>query len=144
MIAIDTNILVYAYRSESVFHRQAYRALVDLMSKGTSWAVPWPCVYEFFAVVTNPKIFKTASSSGDAVFFFEGFAQTAAFEFLCEKESGWANFKEIVQRTGITSGKVHDAKIASVCLQNDVHELWTNDRDFSLFPALTTVNPLSQ
>jgi hypothetical protein len=37
---------------------------------------------------------------------------------------------------------VHDARIAAICLQHGVRELWTADRDFSRFPQLKTVNPL--
>ena len=42
----------------------------------------------------------------------------------------------------IAGGRVHDARIAAVCLNHRVSELWTADRDFSLFPELKTRNPL--
>jgi uncharacterized protein len=38
--------------------------------------------------------------------------------------------------------RVHDARIAAVCLASGVRELRTLDRDFSRFPALATRNPL--
>jgi predicted nucleic acid-binding protein len=37
---------------------------------------------------------------------------------------------------------VHDARIAALCLQHGVRELWSADRDFNRFPALRTRNPL--
>jgi predicted nucleic acid-binding protein len=35
-----------------------------------------------------------------------------------------------------------DARIATLCLQHGVAELWTNDRDFARFRGLKIVNPL--
>lgn len=37
---------------------------------------------------------------------------------------------------------IHDARIAAICLNHRVAELWTADRDFSVFPGLKTRNPL--
>ena len=37
---------------------------------------------------------------------------------------------------------VHDARIAALCLQHGVRELWSADRDFGRFPALKVLNPL--
>jgi predicted nucleic acid-binding protein len=37
---------------------------------------------------------------------------------------------------------VHDARVAAICRDHGVRELWTSDRDFSRFPQLTVVNPL--
>ena len=34
--------------------------------------------------------------------------------------------------------------VDTICLYNGVTELWTMDRDFSRFGALTTVNPISK
>jgi predicted nucleic acid-binding protein len=33
-------------------------------------------------------------------------------------------------------------RVAALCQSHDVRELWTADRDFSRFPALTVRNPL--
>ena len=39
--------------------------------------------------------------------------------------------------------RVHDARIAALCLAHGVRELWTADRDFSRFAKLATANPLA-
>ncbi|GAB6042798.1 type II toxin-antitoxin system VapC family toxin [Endothiovibrio diazotrophicus] len=46
MIAIDTNILVYAHRSDSPFHGAADRAVTRLAESGELWAIPWPCIHD--------------------------------------------------------------------------------------------------
>jgi predicted nucleic acid-binding protein len=44
----------------------------------------------------------------------------------------------------IVGGRTHDARIAAICIQHGVRELWSADRDFSRFPELTTANPLAR
>ena len=57
MIALDTNILVYARRKETPHHPAALKLLRELAEGDTPWALPWPCVYEFLRVVTHHRVF---------------------------------------------------------------------------------------
>ena len=57
MIALDTNILVYAHREDSPFHEAAFRCVVEVAEGAAVWAIPWPCLHEFLAVVTHPRIY---------------------------------------------------------------------------------------
>ncbi len=61
MIAVDTNILVYAHREESPFHEKAFGCITELAEGRASWAIPWPCVHEFFSIVTHPRIYNPPS-----------------------------------------------------------------------------------
>ena len=63
MLAVDTNILVYAHRRESRHGEQAYEVLRALAEGNRPWAIPWPCCYEFFSVVTNRRIWADHASS---------------------------------------------------------------------------------
>ena len=67
MIAVDTNILVYAHRRDLPQHAPALQAIQRLVADGRTWAVPWPCIHEFLAVVTNPQIFKRPTSTQTAI-----------------------------------------------------------------------------
>ena len=57
MIALDTNILVYAHRADSPWHEAAYQSIVNLAQGEAFWGIPWPCIHEFLAVVTHPRIY---------------------------------------------------------------------------------------
>ena len=57
MIAVDTNLLVYAHREDSPFHQRAAECITGLAEERASWAIPWPCLHEFFAIVTHPRIY---------------------------------------------------------------------------------------
>jgi predicted nucleic acid-binding protein len=56
MIAVDTNILVYAHREDAPFHQSAAQRVAALAEGRTAWAIPWPCIHEFLAIVTHPGI----------------------------------------------------------------------------------------
>ena len=49
----------------------------------------------------------------------------------------------LLQSGRIAGPMVHDARIAALCLQHGARELWSVDRDFGRFPALTVTNPLA-
>ncbi|HSN72820.1 MAG TPA: hypothetical protein VLT59_14990, partial [Steroidobacteraceae bacterium] len=61
---------------------------------------------------------------------------------MAEGESHWDILKDLLAAGQTRGPAVHDARIAAICLSHGVTELWTADRDFSRFPALTTRNPL--
>lgn len=47
MIAIDTNILVYAHREDSKLFPKADKVLTELAESNALWCIPWPCIHEF-------------------------------------------------------------------------------------------------
>lgn len=57
MIAVDTNVLVFAHRRDSPFHAGATALITQLAEGNAAWAIPWPCVHEFHAIVTHPRIY---------------------------------------------------------------------------------------
>lgn len=56
MIAVDTNLLVYAHREESPWHEPASAHLRQLAEGRGSWAIPWPCIHEFFSIAAHPRL----------------------------------------------------------------------------------------
>ena len=56
MIAVDTNILVYAHREDAEFHKPAFERIRQLAEGNVPWALPWPCLHEFFAIATHACI----------------------------------------------------------------------------------------
>jgi toxin-antitoxin system PIN domain toxin len=141
VIAVDTNVLLYAHRSDSPWHEAATRCLRELAHR--PWAIPWPCVHEFLAIATHPRIFDPPSPIEDALGALESWRAVPTTAFLAEAE-GYADVLAAVLREARVVGpRVHDARIAALCRQHAVTELWTADRDFSRFPGLATRNPLA-
>jgi predicted nucleic acid-binding protein len=61
---------------------------------------------------------------------------------LSEAGGYWSQLRAALEAGRVAGPLVHDARVASLCLQHGVRELWSADRDFGRFPSLTTTNPL--
>ena len=142
MIATDTNILVHAHRNDSEWHPQA-RAKIDALAAGrVLWGLPWPCVHEFLAVVTHPRIYSPPSTTEQAMEQVDTWLESPASTLLAESNAHWRTLKEQLLAGKVVGPMVHDARIAAICLTHGVTEFWTADRDFSRFPSLSVRNPL--
>ena len=143
MIAVDTNLLVYAHRRESRHHESA-RGVVRALAEGREpWAIPWPCLYEFFSVVTNPRIWKEGASSPDQAWRqIDAWTASPSVSLLTETGDFLAVLERFVRRPRVRGPVVHDARVAAICVAHGAEELLTADRDFPLFPELPTRNPL--
>lgn len=142
MIAVDTNILVYAHRGDSEWHAEAATAVRSLAEGAAPWAIPWPCVHEFLAIVTHPRIFKTPTPLAAALDQIDAWRESPSLVWIGEPEGYWEGSRDLVSQARITGPRMHDARVAAICVAHHVRELWTADRDFSLFAALTIRNPL--
>lgn len=142
MIAVDTNLLLYAHREESPWHEVAVARLTEL-ARGP-WAIPWPCIHEFVAIATHPRVFDPPSPLEDALLAVESWRAVGTVSLLHEVEGYWDVLVRMLREARVTGAKVHDARIAALCVQHAVTELWTADRDFSRFPDLSTRNPLTR
>jgi uncharacterized protein len=142
VIAVDTNLLVYAHREDSPQHAAAKAALTGLRQGRSLWAVPWPCVHEFYAVVTHPRIHKTPTPPKIAMAAIRSWAATGNQVFVGEGEGYLDRLLDLCGKAHVSGPKIHDARIAAICLHHAVSELWSADRDFASFPGLKTRNPI--
>jgi toxin-antitoxin system PIN domain toxin len=142
MIGVDTNILVYAHRRDSVWHTPAANAIVGLAEGQARWALPWPCVHEFLGIATHPRIYNPPSTLDSAIDQVAAWLECPTVEPIGDDFGYWDHLRELLRAGKVTGPRVHDARIAALCLLHGVRELWTADRDFSRFPRLVTRNPL--
>lgn len=142
MIAVDTNILVYAHRRDSEWHEPAADTVAKLAESPAPWAIPWPCIYEFYAITTHPKIYDPPSTPTEALAQLEAWIQSPSVVLLTETPRFWRKLANLLTAARLAGPRVHDARIAVLCLNGGVRELLSADRDFSRFPALATRNPL--
>ena len=142
MIALDTNILVYAHRREGSEHELASTLVRGLAEGSSPWAIPWPCVCEFFSVVTNVRIWRDeASTSQQAWHQLSAWFAAPTLRLLSETEQFSEILGRLAQRPRVKGAVIHDARVAAICLAHGVEKLISRDRDFSLFPELRIENP---
>jgi len=141
MIAIDTNILVYARREETPFHKEAKELLRNLAEGDSPWALPWPCIYEFLRVITHPKVFDPPTQLEVALEDLESLIEAPSLLLLGEGPGHFDHMRLMVS-TGHTIGNLaHDAHIAALLRDYVIDEWWTTDRDFTRFKGIHIRNP---
>jgi len=142
MIAVDTNLLVYAHRQDSEWHCPALAALVSLAESGQRWGIPWPCVHEFIAIVTHPRIYQPPTPLETALEAMAVWLKSPGCTPLGEGPGYFERLAELAVTAKLSGPMVHDARIAAICLHHGVQALWTADRDFSRYAGLKVHNPL--
>jgi uncharacterized protein len=142
VIAVDTNILVQAHRLEAPFHNRAKQCMRALATGDMPWAIAWPSIHEFHATVTHPNRFKVPSTPAQALDQLAAWRESPSLRMIGETPLHWDVLANLVTAAQVCGGLIHDARIAAICMQHGVRELWTADRDFSRFPQLKCKNPL--
>ena len=141
MRAIDTNLLIFAEVSNSHHHAKAKAILTELAEGGPSWAIPWPCVYEFLRVVTHPRVFHPPVPLQRALNDLERIFGSPSLRLLQETPRHPEVMKEVLRTGRATGNLIHDAHIAALCIEHGVSEFLTGDRDFERFEGLSVVDP---
>jgi uncharacterized protein len=142
LIAVDTNILVYAHREESPFHEAARERVTELAEGPATWSIPWPCLHEFLAIVTHPRIYAPPTPLSRALDQVDAWLKSPTLVLLAESTSHWTALRALLAGGRVAGAQVHDARIAALCSEHGVRELWSADRDFNRFTGLAVVNPL--
>jgi len=142
LIAIDSSILVYAHRGDSSFHQPAAACLATQAEALSPWAIPWPCVHEFLGVVTHSRIYAPPTPLSVAIKQVEAWLEAPSLVLLGEASGYWGALRAVLEQSQVSGPRVHDARIAALCLHHGVSEIWTADRDFRRFRGLKIVNPV--
>ncbi len=142
MIAIDTNILVYAHRQDSKWHDRAKAIVSDIVNSLGRWAIPSQCLHEFIGVSTHPRVYSPASTLDEAFAQIAAWRESPDLEVISGTAAHWSTLEAFAKSGKIVGPAIHDARIAAICAQHGVKELWSADRDFSRFPKLKVRNPL--
>jgi len=136
MIAVDTNILLYADREETPQHRAALQALRRLAEGHEAWAIPIQCVGEFLRVVSHDRVFQPPTPIGEALASIESLLASPSARVLVPGGRYLRILREVIERADVRGNLVFDAQIAAVCLEQGASTLLTEDRDFTRFEGL--------
>lgn len=142
MIAVDTNILVYAHREDSPFHAAAAERVRSVAEGRAAWAIPWPCLLEFLAIVTHPRIYQPPTPLPAAIAQVDAWLESPSVVLLAEPDGHWPRLRATLTSSRAAGPMIHDARVAALCAAYEVSELWTADRDFGRFQGVPVRNPL--
>ena len=103
---------------------------------------PWPCIHEFLAVVTHPRIYDPPTRSRKALDQVAAWLESPSLTLLAEGPGYVERLAAVLTTSKVSGARVHDARVAALCLYHGVKELWSADRDFTRFTDVTVRNPL--
>ena len=143
MIALDTNLLVYAHRAATPQHKTARHAITHASQSPVGWGFGLPVIFEFWSVVTHPASAGRPSTPEQAAGFVAGLRGAGAQVWM-----PGGRFAERVARLAtelsVVGPRIFDLQIALMAFEGGASELWTADRSFTSVPGLPVVLPLEQ
>jgi toxin-antitoxin system PIN domain toxin len=145
VLAIDTNILVYAADKHSQFHRACNAWLNRRRLQSSAWYLTWPIVYEFLRVATHPRIMRRPWSAPKAWEFVTALLASPGISVLVPTPRHADVADEVISEfPDLAANILHDAHTAILMREHGIKQICTRDTDFSRFPFLEIVDPLRQ
>lgn len=136
MIAVDTNVLIYAHRRETEFNAVATARLVGLAEGTEPWALPVFCVTEFMRVVTHRRVFNPPSTIAQALEFVNGIVAAPTCCVALPGAEFLGHLDTTARQAEARGNLMFDAQIVALCREHGIAEILTNDRDFRRFERM--------
>jgi toxin-antitoxin system PIN domain toxin len=144
MIALDTNVLVYAHRAGSALHARAWELLERAANDARGWGLSDSVLTEFWSVVTHPRIADGPSSGEDALAFVDRLIEDGAPALWTPSPELPRRLLALAAERGVAGRRVHDLRIALTCHASGATEIWSHDHAFQSVAELPVVDPFGE
>jgi toxin-antitoxin system PIN domain toxin len=141
MIAIDTNLLVYAHRSRTPEHTRARKAIERAAGADEGWGFAASSLAEFWAIATHPASEGRPSTPTQAAAFVAALEKAGAQIWLPGPGFG-DRLLQVATDLDVIGARVFDLQIALTVFEGGATELWTHDTRFVKIPGLRLHDPL--
>ena len=142
MIAIDTNLLVFAHRRQVPEHRAARNAIEKASTESDGWGFALTNLLEFWSIVTHPAAPPRPSTPEEASAFVRALVRDADAQIWQPREGFGQRVMQLGSKLGVCGNRIFDLTIALTAFEAGAGEIWTHDRGFLSLPGLRTVFPL--
>lgn len=143
MIAADASVLAFALNRHTPEHARAAEALESLANGERPWALPWPAVHEFLALVTHRHAVARALRPADAWGFVEELGRSPSLRFLgAGPRHGRALAEVLAMLPPGGTGLPRGFETAAVLREHGVRELLSCDRGMRRWRFLEVRDPV--
>ena len=142
MIAIYTNLLVFAHRSRVPEHRAAREAIEKASMDSAGWGFTLTNLLEFWSIVTHPSAPPRPSTPVEASAFLQALTRDADAQIWLPREGFDQRLTRLGSRLRVSGPRIFDLTIGLTALESGASEIWTNDRGFLPIPGLRVAFPL--
>jgi len=137
---VDANVLVYASNEADPVHSTA-RALVGRLATGPDLVyLFWPALLGYLRIVTHAAILPRPLTPADAHANVSALLALRHVRAPGEVEGFWDVYRAQA-RERLRGNAVPDGHLAALMRQHGVSTIWTHDRDFRRFDAITVRDP---
>jgi toxin-antitoxin system PIN domain toxin len=143
VIVLDVNLLIYAYDTTTLPHKNARRWVEAVFSGVEPVGLPWQTVSAFLRISTNSRLPGERFTMEEAACIVDRWITLPTVHFLSPGVRHWAYFRRMLVDGAVTGPLTTDAELAALTMENG-GVLYTTDRDFARFPGLKWINPLAQ
>lgn len=144
MIAIDTNLLVYAHRQGVPEHKASRRAIETAASSPLGWGIALPSLCEFWAVVTHRACSGGPSTPKAASGFIVALLRTGGGNLWLPSPGFPLRLLEAAQLLQLSGPRIFDLQIALISRESGATQIWTHDREFVSIPGFKVHDPLKK
>jgi uncharacterized protein len=142
MIILDANILIYAYNDQAPEYQAASAWLTRVLGGTEPVGLPWTTIWAFLRVMTSKKIWQTPGSPERAFQAIRELLEQPSVIVLNPGSRHAELLEELVISRRAIGPLVSDAAVAALAIENGA-VLASTDRDFSRFPNLRWIDPLT-
>jgi hypothetical protein len=144
VLAVDTNVLVYAADADSQFHEPCRAWLERQRALPNAWYTTWPILYEFLRVTTHPRVMRRPWNARTAWTFVSVLLDSAGLAVLIETERHSEVAREVISELPHLAGNIlHDAHTAILMREHGIGRICTRDTDFARFSFLDVIDPVA-
>ena len=141
MILCDVNVLVYAFRADSVDHDKYRSWLTEEINSDDPVGVSPLVLSSVVRLVTNRRVFNHPDPLADALTFCQRLVDSPSTVLVDPGPRHWSIFTRLCEAAGATGPLVPDAYLAAMAIEHGC-EWITTDRGFARFPGLKWRSPL--
>jgi len=143
LILIDANLLIYASAPSLPQHGAALKWLDARLNGAEPVGLPWASTLAFLRVMTNPRIFRPASSVPAAWSRVEAWLDAYNVWIPEPTERHRLVLRDLLRDGGVTGQLIPDAHLAALAIEHGL-TLCSTDGDFARFKQLRWENPLER
>lgn len=142
MIAIDTNLLVYAHRKATPEHESAKKALERAANNPDGWGFALANLLEFWSIVTHPAATGRPSTPREAARFIDGLVGPGQASIWVPGAGFGTRLMRVAEDLKIQGPRIFDLAVSLTSSDAGAIEVWTHDLRFVTVPGLRVVHPL--
>ena len=140
MILPDVNVLLYAFRSDSVNHAAYREWLARVVEGDEAYGMSPQVLSSVLRIATHPRIYAAPSRLEDALCFARVLLEQPTCTVVQPGPRHFSIFEGLCRQAAATGNLVRDAWLAALAVESGCEWL-TTDGDYARFPGLRWRRP---